>query len=109
MRYCLALDLKDDPEGIAAYEAHHRAVWPEVVRSLEEAEVTALELYRTGSRLFMILETGEGFSFEKKAAIDAASAKVREWEALMSTFQQALPWARPGQKWTLMERICALP
>src|SRR5204863_371678 len=30
MRHVLALDLKDDAELIAAYEAHHRAVWPEV-------------------------------------------------------------------------------
>ncbi len=109
MRYCLALDLKDDPDAIAAYEAHHRAVWPEVVRSLGEAGVLGLELYRTGDRLFMILETGDGFSFERKEAVDAANPRVREWEALMATFQRPLPWARPGSKWTVMERICVLP
>ena len=29
--YGLTLCLRDDPEKIAAYVAHHRAVWPGVV------------------------------------------------------------------------------
>ena len=33
MRYCLALDLKDEPELIAAYDEYHRSVWPEVIDS----------------------------------------------------------------------------
>lgn len=32
-RYCLALDLKNDPELIAEYEAHHNAVWPEIKKA----------------------------------------------------------------------------
>ncbi|WP_175936539.1 L-rhamnose mutarotase, partial [Burkholderia cepacia] len=30
MRQCLALDLRDDPESIARYEAHHERIWPEI-------------------------------------------------------------------------------
>ncbi|MCU0374814.1 MAG: L-rhamnose mutarotase, partial [Chitinophagaceae bacterium] len=29
-RYCLLLDLKNDPQLIAEYEARHREVWPEI-------------------------------------------------------------------------------
>ncbi len=57
-RYCLALDLKDDPAVIAAYEEHHRHVWPEIVQSIRDAGVEVLEIYRTGNRLFMIMEVG---------------------------------------------------
>lgn len=32
-RYALALDLKDDPQAIAAYEEWHRKVWPEIQKA----------------------------------------------------------------------------
>lgn len=107
-RYCLALDLKNDPALIAEYERHHARVWPEIARSIRSAGIADMEIYRTGTRLFMIMEVEDRFSFEAKAAADAADAKVQEWETLMSTFQQALPWAGPGEKWVLMERIFKL-
>lgn len=107
-RYCLALDLKDDPQLIAAYEEHHRHVWPEIRTSIKNAGIKTLEIYRTGNRLLMIMETNEHFSFERKATMDAADPKVQEWENLMWTFQQSLPWAKKGEKWVLMEKICEL-
>jgi L-rhamnose mutarotase len=55
--------------------------------------------------MFMIMDVDEGFSFESKARADAADPKVREWEEFMWKFQQALPQAKPGEKWLLMERI----
>ncbi|TRZ76851.1 MAG: L-rhamnose mutarotase, partial [Chitinophagaceae bacterium] len=66
-RYCFALDLKDDPNLIAAYEEYHRSVWPEIIQSIKEADIKSLEIYRVSNRLFMIMETGPDFSFEKKA------------------------------------------
>jgi L-rhamnose mutarotase len=107
-RYCLALDLKDDPALIREYERHHERVWPEISRSIHAAGIVDMEIYRTGNRLFMIMEVDDDFSFDTKAAADAANPKVQEWEALMSNFQQALPWAKPGEKWVLMRRIFEL-
>ncbi len=104
-RYCLALDLKPDPALIAEYEAHHRAVWPEILDSIRAAGIEHLEIYRVGNRLFMVIEADDNFSFEQKAALDAANPKVQEWEMLMWRYQQALPNARPGEKWMVMERI----
>jgi L-rhamnose mutarotase len=57
----------------------------------------------------MIIEANENFSFEKKAASDAANPKVQEWEELMWKFQQAMPGAKPGEKWVLMKKIFELP
>ena len=107
-RYCLALDLKDDPALIAAYENYHKQVWPEIIQSIKNSGIEVLDIYRTGNRLFMIIEADEKFSFEKKAAADAADPTVQRWEELMWTFQQALPWAKTGEKWILMERIYSL-
>ena len=104
-RYCLALDLKDDPALIAEYEEYHRKVWPGIIRSIKEAGIEAMEIYRTGNRLFMIMEVNDTFDFEKKAAADAASSEVKEWETLMWKYQQALPGSKPGEKWRLMEKI----
>lgn len=106
-RYCLALDLVDDPDLIAQYEQWHKNEngWPEIKTSIIEAGITNMEIYRTGNRLFMIMETYDDFSFDKKSAIDADNAKVQEWENLMWKFQQPLPWAEEGEKWVLMDKI----
>jgi L-rhamnose mutarotase len=107
-RHCLTLDLKDDQELIAEYERYHRAVWPEVRQSILDAGITAMQIYRFDTRLFMIMETGDSFSFEKKAAADAANPKVQEWETLMWNYQQPLKNALNGEKWVLMDKIFEL-
>lgn len=107
-KYCLALDLKDDPDLIAEYERYHRDVWPEIQQSIREAGIINMEIYRTGNRLFMIMEVDDTFDFDRKARMDADNPKVREWEELMWKFQQPLPWAKEGEKWILMERIFEL-
>ena len=108
MRYCLALDLKDDPKLIAEYEAHHKNVWPEILKSIKDAGIRNMEIYRVANRLFMIMETKDSFSFEQKANADQANPKVHEWEQVMWKYQQALPTGRPGEKWVLMEKIFQL-
>lgn len=107
-RFCLALDLKDDASLIAEYEAYHRAVWPEILASIRDSGILHMEIYRTGNRMTMVMETTDDFSFEAKAASDAGNAKVCEWEELMWRYQQALPHAGPGVKWMLMDRIFAI-
>ncbi len=104
-RYCFAVDLVNDPGLIAAYDAHHREVWPEILQSIRAAGIEAMQIYRFGNRLVMIMEVTPAFSFEQKAAMDAANAKVQEWEQLMWRYQQALPGAKPGEKWVLMDKI----
>ena len=37
--------------------------------------------------------------------MDANNPKVQEWETLMSKFQQELPWAKNGEKWTPLEQV----
>ena len=107
-RYCLTLDLKDDAKLIAEYKRHHQRIWPEITASLKESGIEDAEIYLLGTRLFMILEVNDNFSFEAKARADSANPKVREWEELMWKFQRSLPQAAPGEKWLLMERIFKL-
>jgi L-rhamnose mutarotase len=106
--YCLALDLKNDETLIAEYEAYHRAVWPEILESITSSGIESMKIFRTGNRLFMIINASDSFSFEAKGKADASNSKVQDWETLMDTFQQRLPWAKAGEKWVLMEEIFAL-
>ena len=107
-RYCLTLDLKDDPLLIAEYKKYHQNVWPEIKQSIKNAGIEEMEIYLIGNRMFMIIEANEHFSFEEKARMDLNNTKVQEWEKLMWEFQQATPWASSGEKWTQMERVFKL-
>jgi len=108
-RFCFALDLKDDTDLIAEYERYHRDVWPEILRSIRDSGIDAMDIYRAGNRLFMVMEVSDSFSFEAKAAADRDNPRVQEWERLMWKFQQSLPFASPGEKWVRMDRIFELP
>ncbi|MDH3323404.1 MAG: L-rhamnose mutarotase [Flavobacteriaceae bacterium] len=107
-RYCFALDLIDDSELISEYKKYHKKIWPEITKSIQSAGIENLEIYLTGNRLFMVMEVNESFSFEKKTAMDLENPKVQEWESLMWKYQQALPWAKKGEKWILMDKIYQL-
>lgn len=105
MKFCFALDLKNDEELIEQYDRYHQNVWPEIIDSIVVSGIKDLEIYRVSNRLFMIMQTDEDFSFDKKTALDNANSKVQEWEELMWKYQQALPVAKPGEKWILMHKI----
>jgi L-rhamnose mutarotase len=107
-RFCLTLDLKADPKLISEYKRYHEQVWPEIVHSIKESGILDMEIYLLGTRLFMIMEVSEDFSFEAKTKADRLNLKVQEWENLMWRFQKALPEAKPGEKWIPMERIFKL-
>jgi L-rhamnose mutarotase len=107
-RYCLTLDLKDDPALIAEYKRHHERIWPEITKSIKDSGIFDLEIYLLGTRMFMTMEVSDSFSFEAKSSADRANPKVQEWEELMWKFQKPLPQAKPGEKWLLMDRIFSL-
>ncbi len=107
-RYCLMLDLLDDSRKITEYEEYHKRVWPEIIASIKDSGISHMEIYRWKTRLCMIMEVTDDFSFEKKRRADEQNQKVSEWEQLMWNYQQALPGAAPGEKWILMDRIFEL-
>ena len=105
-RYVLTLDLVDDPDKVETYMRHHRAVWPEVLRSLRKIGILQMEIYALGRRLTMVMDTKDGFEPKRDfARHNASDPRCREWEELMKTFQQPPPGARPGEIWARMENV----
>lgn len=109
-RFCLALDLKEDPDLIEAYKKCHASenFRPEIKESIKNSGILEMEIYLTGNRLFMIMEVDKGFDFSVKAKMDAENKQVQDWESFVSIFQQRLPWSKEGEKWVLMEKIFQL-
>lgn len=106
-RYCKTLELKNDPELIEEYKKLHAmgAGWPEITTGAKEVGIINLEIYISGTTLFMIMETKPDFDHEKAMAELAKLPRQAEWEALVSKFQKTDSNASSGDKWKLMKRI----
>lgn len=75
-------------------------------RILRAHGVVAMEIYRLGTRMTMVMDTDDACFDAARFDADArADAKIVEWEALMGAFQQPTPWTPAGVKWTPMTRI----
>jgi L-rhamnose mutarotase len=109
-RYCQTLDLKEDPALIAEYIDRHSEAkhWPEITEGIREAGILEMEIYLTGTRLFMIVETAMDFDWDTAFARLSTLPRQAEWEEYMSVFQISKQGASAAEKWKLMERIFRL-
>lgn len=107
---CFMLDLRNDPALIAAYQSWHRPGGPPqaVTKSIRAQGVREMLIFLSGNRLCMLVDADSDFGGAAKRASEAANADVIAWEQQMSTFQQPLPWAGPGEKWVECSLIYAL-
>jgi len=106
MRYALALDLVDDAQRIADYEKAHERIWPEVRDHLRAQGVRGMEIYRLGTRLFMVMEVDPAvYSAQAMAEASRDNPHIQRWETLMWTYQAPTPWTPDGEKWVEMKRI----
>ena len=106
-RFCKTLLLEDDAQLIKEYKKVHApgAAWPEITRGMREVGILDMEIYITGNRLSMIMDTVPDFDHEKAMAELASMPKQSEWEAYVSRFQQTSSDVSADEKWQLMERI----
>ena len=105
-RYGRTLNLKDDPEIIRRYVEYHRAIWPEVERGLKSIGIQRMLIWLLGRRLFMVMETVDDFDPERDfARYMESDARIREWQALMETFQEPVAEAKAGEWWADMELV----
>jgi L-rhamnose mutarotase len=109
-RYCKTLTLKDDPALIEEYRKVHRpgGAWPEIARGMKEVGILDMEIYITGNRLFMIMDTVPDFNHEQAMEKLASKPRQSEWEAHVAQFQGTSREASAEEKWKLIERIYKL-
>lgn len=109
-RFCLTLDLKEDPSLIEEYKFwhHHGHIWPEIPEGIKAVGITAMEIYLLGTRLFMIMEAGPDFDFQRDMEKLSTLPRQKDWEEFVSRFQKSSPDAKSSEKWQLMSRIFAL-
>ena len=107
-RYCQTLELRDEPEMIEKYVEAHAHVWPEIQEGIREVGIVDMQIYRLGTRLFMIMDTVDEFDFLKDNARLATLPRQAEWEAYVAQFQGCDPEAPSTEKWRLMEKIFEL-
>jgi L-rhamnose mutarotase len=105
VRRCLTLDLKDNPAAIEAYDRYHAEVWPEVLAHLGASGIEDMTIWRRGSRLMMLIETAPDFQLSRLVATADSSTRVKEWDRLMATFQQALSDSDGEGLWQSMSEV----
>lgn len=110
-RYCLKLELKDDPALIEEYEDWHKPekIWKEIPAGIRQVGILDSEIYRIGTMLVMILTVPADFNFEKQMGELAGLPRQAEWEDFMAKYQASKPGESSAEKWKKMERIFKLP
>ena len=106
-RYCKILTLKNDHQLIKEYKEVHgiNKAWPEVTEGMRKVGILDMEIYIYDNILFMIMDTVKYFDHERDMARLALEPRQKEWESLVSRFQNSGPDETAGGKWKLMERI----
>ena len=104
----MTTDLVDDPAIIRLYDSLHSAqgVWPALEKANKAAGIRLVKIWRAGTRLMMMIEVPDDADMARLDSLYvSADPKVKEWGAMMSNFQRALPGVDTAQKWTSMEVI----
>ncbi len=106
-RYCQTLDLRENPELIAEYRRRHsrEEVWQEILDGIREVGILEMDIYISGTRLVMIVETPMDFNWDEAMERLSKLPRQEEWEEYMSAFQQAKSGMTSNEKWRMMERM----
>jgi L-rhamnose mutarotase len=83
-------------------------VWPEISQGMKDVGILDMEIYISGNRLFMIMDTEVDFDHDRAMKELANKPRQKEWEAYVSSFQRTNEGATADEKWELMERIYKL-
>jgi L-rhamnose mutarotase len=96
--------LRVRPERVEEYERIHRAVWPEVLRTIHECKMRNYSIFRYGNLLFAYFEY-VGDDYEADMAAMAADPKTREWWDICEPMQEPVPEREPGEWWHTIPEV----
>lgn len=106
-RYCKTLELIDNPELIREYKKLHApgSVWSEITAGMKKVGILDMEIYLSGTTLFMIMDTVEHFNHEAAMTKLGTLPRQAEWEAVVSKYQKTSTNSSAQEKWRLVERV----
>lgn len=109
-RYCKTLKLKNNSELIEEYkELHARGnAWHEITEGMKKVGIIDMEIYIYGTRLFMIMETVIDFNHDIAMKELSRMPRQKEWETLVSKYQDTTVDSTAAEKWKLIDRIYKL-
>lgn len=99
-RYAFQLRLR--PGAADAYEAAHRAVWPEMLALLKRAGIHEYSIYRRDDLLVLTLRA-EDFETTWRA-LENDPVNLR-WQQAMAPYFAPAEGLRPGERFAMMEEV----
>ena len=106
-RYCQTLNLKNNPKLIAEYRRIHSKTeaWPEIRAGIRLVGILEMEMYISGTQVFMIIETPQDFNWDEAMEKLSHLPRQQEWEDHVARFQECIAGSTSVEKWKLMERM----
>jgi L-rhamnose mutarotase len=101
-RYGQIIGLK--PEAYDEYVRYHQAVWPEVLKTIQDCNIRNYTIFFKDNILFAYFEyTGDDYAADMKKM--AADPKTQEWWKIMDPMQHPVPSAKAGEWWSVMKEL----
>lgn len=99
-RYAFQLRLR--PGAAKAYEAAHRAVWPEMLALLKRVGIREYSIYRRDDLLVLTLRAEDFESSWHTLENDPVNLR---WQQAMAPYFAPVEGLRPGERFAMMEEV----
>ena len=94
------------PEKIPEYKELHAAVWPEILQSISESNITNYSIFlREPENLLFGYWEYVGSDFEADMAKMADLEATKKWWDLCMPCQRPLESRKEGEWWAMMEQV----
>ena len=103
-RYAFMLRLR--PGAAEAYEASHRAVWPEMLALLKSAGISEYSIYRRDELLILALRAVDFEATWSRIENDPVNLR---WQQAMAPYFAPNEGLRPRERFPMMEEVFYLP
>ena len=101
-RYGMILRLK--PGAYDEYKRLHAAVWPSVLATIMDCNITNYSIFHHDGLLFAYFEyTGDDFAVDMKKM--AADPETQRWWSINNPLQEPLATCPEGEWWTYAEEL----
>jgi L-rhamnose mutarotase len=102
----VAFQLKLRKGAADAYDAAHRAVWPEMLALLRRAGIREYSIFRRDQILFLYMHVDD---FEEAWSQIEQDPVNQQWQAKMAQFFEPDADLQPGEQFAMMQEVFYMP